>query len=59
MLQFVLPNLTVSKYDDLEGCHPNGTLHFAFRHGNWEDFVKHMDEELQSNYLIDLGLRDS
>jgi len=28
MLQFVLPNLTVSKFDDLEGRHPNCALHF-------------------------------
>jgi hypothetical protein len=50
MLQFVLPNLTVSKYDDMEGHNPSGTLHFPFRHGNWEDFVRHMDEGLQSSF---------
>ncbi len=50
MLQFVLPNLTVSELDDLEGLHPNGTLHFPFRHDNWEDFIRHMDEGLQRKY---------
>ena len=51
MLQFVLPNLAVTKYDDLEGGrHPDETLYFAFRHGNWEEFICHMDEALQSNY---------
>ena len=50
MLQFVLPNLIVSEYDDLEGLHPDGTLHFPFRHGNWEEFILHMDEGLRRNY---------
>ena len=50
MLQFVLPNLTVVEEDDLEGKYPDGTLHFPFKHGNWEDFICHMDDGLQSNY---------
>ncbi len=50
MLQFVLPNLTVVKEDDLEGKYPDGTLHFPFKHGNWEDFICHMDDGLQTNY---------
>jgi hypothetical protein len=50
MLQFVLPNLTVSELDDLEGLHPNGTLHFPFKHDNWESFIRHMDEGLQRKY---------
>ena len=50
MLQFVLPNLAVTKYDDLEGINPDGTLVFPFRHGNWEEFIRHMNEGLQRNY---------
>jgi hypothetical protein len=50
-LQFVVPNLSVSKFDDLEGRHPNGNLHFPFRHQNWEEFVQIMDEGCQRNYI--------
>jgi hypothetical protein len=50
MLQFILPNLTVVKEDDLEGKLPDGTLHFPFKHRNWEDFIRHMDDVLRSNY---------
>ena len=50
MLQFILPNLTVQAEDDLEGTFPDGTLHFKFKHDNWEDFVRHMDEGLQADY---------
>ena len=51
MLQFVVPNLSVSKFDDLEARHPNGNLHFPFRHQNWEEFVQIMDEGAQSKYI--------
>ncbi len=50
MLQFILPNLAVESLDDLEGTFPDGTLHFKFKHGNWEDFVRHMDEGLRADY---------
>ena len=50
MLQFILPNLTVEALDDLEGKQPDGTLHFKFKNGNWEDFIRHMDDGLRSNY---------
>ena len=50
MLQFILPNLTVEAGDDLEGRWPDGTLHFKFKNGNWEDFVRHMDEGLRADY---------
>ena len=50
MLQFVIPNLAVAKSDDLEGINPDGTLVFPFRHGNWEEFIRHMDEGLRRNY---------
>jgi len=50
MLQVVLPNLAVTEYDDLEGINPDGTLVFPFRHGNWEEFVRCMDEGLRHNY---------
>ena len=50
MLQFVLPNLTVVAEDDLEAKNPDGTLQFPFKHSNWEDFIRHMDEGLQCNY---------
>jgi hypothetical protein len=50
LLQFVLLNLTVVAEDDLEEKYPDGTLHFPFKHGNWEDFLHHMDEGLQRNY---------
>ena len=50
MLQFILPNLAVVAEDDLEGKWPDGTLHFPFKHGNWEDFICHMDDGLQTNY---------
>jgi hypothetical protein len=50
MLQFILPNLTVVAEDDLEGKWPDGTLHFPFKHGNWEDFIRHMNDRLRSNY---------
>ena len=50
LLQFVLPNLTVVAEDDLEAKNPDGTLKFPFKHGNWEDFVCHMDEGLRNNY---------
>ncbi len=36
--------------DDLEAKYPDGTLHFPFKHRNWEDFVCHMDEGLRRNY---------
>ena len=50
MLQFVLPNLTVVAEDDLEAKNPDGTLQFSFKHSNWEDFVRHVDEGLRRNY---------
>ncbi len=50
LLQFVLPNLTVVTEDDLEAKYLDGTLQFPFKHGNWEDFIRHMDEGLRSNY---------
>ncbi len=50
MLQFILPNLTVEAEDNLEGKWPDGTLHFKFKNGNWEDFIRHMDEGLRSHY---------
>ena len=50
LLQFVLPNLTVVAEDDLEGKYPDGILHFPFKHENWEDFIRHMDNGLRSNY---------
>jgi hypothetical protein len=55
MLQFVVPNLSVSKFDDLEGRDPNGNLHFPFRHGNWEEFVQLMDEGFQRRYIDSYG----
>ena len=55
MLQFVVPNLSVDKLDDLEGRHADGTLHFPFRHQNWEDFVQIMDEGCQSRYIQSYG----
>ncbi len=50
MLQFILPNLTVEAEDNLEGKWPDGTLHFKFKNRNWEDFIRHMDNGLRSNY---------
>jgi hypothetical protein len=50
MLQFVLPNLTVASTNDLEETHPDGTLVFPFKHRNWEEFIRHMDEGLRCNY---------
>ena len=50
LLQFVLLNLTVVAEDDLEDKHPDGTLVFPFKHGNWEDFICHMDKGLRRNY---------
>ena len=55
MLQFVVPNLSVDTLDDLEGRNPDGTLHFPFRHDNWEDFVQIMDEGCQSLYIQSYG----
>ena len=54
MLQFILPNLTVEAEDDLEGTNPDGTLHFPFKHGNWEDFIRHMEDDglREKNYDI-------
>jgi hypothetical protein len=43
--QFVLPNLSVEEEDDLEEKWPDGTLHFPFKHGNWEDFICHMEDD--------------
>ena len=45
ILQLVLPNLSVDAEDDLEGKWPDGTLHFPFKHGNWEDFIRHMEDD--------------
>ena len=50
LLQFVLPNLTVVATNDLEDTHPDRSLVFPFKHGNWEEFIRHMDEGLQRNY---------
>jgi len=50
MLQFVLPNLAVDKNDDLESQNHDGTLQFPYRHGNWKEFIRHMDEGLRRNY---------
>ncbi len=50
MLQFVRPNLAVATTDDLEETHSDGTLVFPFKHGNWEEFIRHMDEGLRRNY---------
>ena len=50
LLQFVLPNLTVVAEDDLEAKNPDETLQFPFKHGNWEDFIRHMDKGLRRNY---------
>jgi hypothetical protein len=50
LLQFILPNVTVEAEDDLEATNPDGTLTFKFKHGNWEDFVRHMDEGLRRDY---------
>ena len=49
MLQFVLPNMAVASSDDFEGIIYDGTLVFSFRHGNWEEFICHMDEGLRCN----------
>ena len=49
-VQFILPNLTIEAEDDLEGKWPDGTLYFKFKNGNWEDFIRHMDKGLRSNY---------
>jgi hypothetical protein len=45
ILQLVLPNLSVDAEDDLEGKNPDGTLHFPFKHGNWEEFIHHMEDD--------------
>ena len=50
LLQFVLPNLTVVAEDDMEAKYPDETLHFPFKHDNWEDFVHNMDKGSQTNY---------
>jgi hypothetical protein len=44
ILQVVLPNLSVEAEDDLEGKNHDGTLHFHFKHGNWEEFIRHMED---------------
>ena len=50
LLQCVLPNLTVVAEDGLEDKYPDGTLKFPCKHGNWEEFICHMDKGLQRNY---------
>ncbi len=52
MLQFILPNLTVEAEGDLEGKWPDGTLHFKFKNGIWEDFIHHMDDGLRLTTMI-------
>ena len=34
----------------MEAKYPDETLHFPFKHDNWEDFVRHMDKGSQTNY---------
>jgi hypothetical protein len=45
ILQLVLPNLSVDAEDDLEGKNLDGTLHFPFKHGNWEKIIRHMEDD--------------
>ena len=44
------PNLAVATPNDLNECHSDGIHDFPFKHGNWNKFICHVDDELRRNY---------
>jgi hypothetical protein len=47
ILQFVNPLFSVPTHHDLSGVGPDGFRQFQFKHKNWMQFIRSMDDELE------------
>jgi hypothetical protein len=47
ILQFVNPLFSVPTHHDLRGVGPDSFMHFQFKHNNWDQFIRSVDDELE------------
>ncbi len=46
ILQFVNPLFSVPTHHDLHGVGPDGFRQFQFKHNNWMQFIRSVDDEM-------------
>jgi hypothetical protein len=50
ILQFVNPLFSVPTHHDFSGVGPDGFRKFQFKHNNWMQFIRSVDDELELDH---------